>query len=495
VLPWVGVWAVLLALHCCIPAVTWDETWFAQVTERVAHQGAVPYRDVFFTATPLSMYIGVAASALIGTQLLVLRAIAAAYAVVAAAAGWSVAGRLGLGRVGQISLTAALLGLGSGLGSPPSHYTALAIAGAAVVFDLAIAIALAPTDSETRRLAMAAAAAVAVTFGAKQNIGVYIAPMPVVALLTRRPRPADLAGTLGRAAAIGATVVGFVLAPVVLTGGVSAFVDQAVASPGDFSPGAIPWSDGLDVLGHDVTHITDPGRWPAIVQGSAFVLPAVAVILLLLAFFGGAYRDRQIAVLALLGGAAISAHALPRSDGTHVVAASVGSMLAIGVAASLLRTRVAFPPVRLMFASLGGVAFVVLAAGAMSQVYVGNRNLPHARGLGVPLRPGELDAIAKVRDATGGTVFVYSPDASHIYLYGGLRNPTPYDFPIRTALGRSGEADLAAAVRAGRLPLCLGFSYGPPMAPVELDDAVRESLTPVLDAQPVCVLEVPISGQ
>jgi hypothetical protein len=178
-----------------------------------------------------------------------------------------------------------------------------------------------------------------------------------------------------------------------------------------------------------------------------------------------------------------------------VAAASVGSILAIGVAASLLRTRVAFPAARLVFASFGCAAFVALAANAVSQAGIGTRNVPHARGLGVPLRPGELEAMAKVRDATGGTVFVYSPDASHVYLYGDIRNPTLYDFPIRTALSVHGEADLASAVRAGKLPVCLGFSYGPPLAPVELDNAVSESLKPVLDAQPVCVLEVPISGQ
>jgi hypothetical protein len=230
------------------------------------------------------------------------------------------------------------------------------------------------------------------------------------------------------------------------------------------------------------------------VRGAAFVLPLVAVGLLILAFALGDRRARVLSLIALLGGAAMTAHAIPRADETHVVAGSVGSIFAIGIAAGLLRQRVTARSVRLAIASVGGIAFVVLAAGAVSQLRLGDRGVAHAKGIGVPLGPGELDALARLRDATNGTVFVFSPDAAHVYLYGGLQNPTPYDFPIRTAFGGQGERDVAEAVRAGHLSVCVGFSYGPPLAPTEIDAAIAETRVPIGDYRPVCILQAPVAS-
>ncbi|MEY2448726.1 MAG: hypothetical protein QOH79_2202 [Acidimicrobiaceae bacterium] len=487
--PWIGAWALIFALHTCVPSVTWDEAWFARVTQRIAHEGAVPYRDVFYIATPLSLWIGVVCSWLFGAQLLVLRAVAAVYAVATAGAGWSVTGRLGLGRLGRFAVVAALLGLGSGLGWPPAHYTALAIAFAAWTFDRAVAIVQANTDDDVRREFVVAAALVALTVCSKQTLGLYVAPMPIVAVLTRRPALGECLRLLRRGALVGVSIGAAVMAPVVVTGGLGQFVDQTVLAQGEYvEVSGIPWSDGVNQFGRDFSHVLDVGRWPFIVQGFAFVIPVVAVAVVAAAFVLGDRRGRVTASLAMIAAVAITANAFPRADGTHVIAGSVGSILAIGACAAGLRPRVPWSAVRYAVATLGLVVLPVLAVNAGSQAGIGERGLPHARGVGVPLRAGERDAMSTLRGVTNGEVFVLSPDASRIYLFGGIRNPTRYDFPLRGAFGVDGERDLIAAVRAGSLPVCVGFSYGPPLAPADLDAAVASSLVPRRDVEPVCVL-------
>jgi hypothetical protein len=47
--------------------------------------------------------------------------------------------------------------------------------------------------------------------------------------------------------------------------------------------------------------------------------------------------------------------------------------------------------------------------------------------------------LVALRSRTGGKVFIVTAEASFYYLAGGLRNPTPFDFPARTDFGASGE--------------------------------------------------------
>jgi hypothetical protein len=83
--------------------------------------------------------------------------------------------------------------------------------------------------------------------------------------------------------------------------------------------------------------------------------------------------------------------------------------------------------------------------------------LPHLRG--VPIAPRdhallEADVAALgTLVAAGAPAWLISHRAGLYYLLAGIRNPTPYDYPLITALGRTGQAGMIAALDRGAIPL------------------------------------------
>jgi hypothetical protein len=80
-----------------------------------------------------------------------------------------------------------------------------------------------------------------------------------------------------------------------------------------------------------------------------------------------------------------------------------------------------------------------------------------------------LASAARLKSAAaGGPLFVIGPRAGFLYLASGLRNPTPFDFPAMTSVGRNGTARLIAQLGDGELPqVCVGhdraglYYFGP----------------------------------
>jgi hypothetical protein len=91
--------------------------------------------------------------------------------------------------------------------------------------------------------------------------------------------------------------------------------------------------------------------------------------------------------------------------------------------------------------------------------------VPVARGV---LLPKGLDDQMKATGARlaveseAGTLYLATPEAGFYYLVAGIENPTPYDYPLATALGRDGEDELIEAVTSGRLEtVCMRLAgYG-----------------------------------
>jgi hypothetical protein len=89
----------------------------------------------------------------------------------------------------------------------------------------------------------------------------------------------------------------------------------------------------------------------------------------------------------------------------------------------------------------------------------------------------------RLRSLTGGSVFIIRGDASYYYLAGGLRNPTPFDFPVLSDFGSSGEEGVIDSIEAHRIHfVCVPASDGhPPLSgpdfrPLALEHAVRRDM-------------------
>jgi hypothetical protein len=109
--------------------------------------------------------------------------------------------------------------------------------------------------------------------------------------------------------------------------------------------------------------------------------------------------------------------------------------------------------------------------------------VPHTNGILItPTRERRMRATARAlaRAAEGRTLLLATADAGFYYLIADLQNPSPFDFPLATAMGTSGETELAAAVRAGEFDVvCLGFGRGDAsLVPRELVQAIRETMRP-----------------
>ena len=82
--------------------------------------------------------------------------------------------------------------------------------------------------------------------------------------------------------------------------------------------------------------------------------------------------------------------------------------------------------------------------------------------------------------------FLAMREAGFYYLLSDVRNPTPYDFPLATAFGRTGQEELVARIRRGEIAaVCLGFSRGGDLTPRPVVDAVRTTMKPGLP-MPLC---------
>jgi hypothetical protein len=84
--------------------------------------------------------------------------------------------------------------------------------------------------------------------------------------------------------------------------------------------------------------------------------------------------------------------------------------------------------------------------------------------------------LAALWASTGGNVFIVNARAAFYYLAGGLRNPTPFDFPARTDFGAAGESGVARRLRqAGVRWVCLRSvsARNSSVSPVDLERQLR----------------------
>jgi 4-amino-4-deoxy-L-arabinose transferase-like glycosyltransferase len=465
---------------------THDEAWFLQVVAR-ASDGDVLYRDVFFGSTPLSVYLTLPLVALFGTQIVWVKALTvASFAAALVLVVW-IARRLGAGTTASVLLGTGVLALAR------PWETALYQPLATVLVLACLAATVAWLEQRGDRLVVVAGAAAGLCFASKQNVGLYALAALLGAIVIggagRRIRAALLALGGFLACAL------LPLVPVTLTGGLDAFADYGLTNKGRYVELAhVSYLDGLRAR---LDVVRDPGGFPG-PDALGAVLPAYDVLLygiapaVLLGLAAawlraeGAER-RRVGVVGLFVLAA-SAAVHPRADAVHLRFVApvmlLGGWYAIHVLSQGLSRRWRRLGAIAAAAVLAPAALVLAALPALRIAAGGARfsEVPHTRG--VLIDPGRqermlLTAQTIARESAGGTTFILAPDAGFYYLVSGVENPTPYDYPLATAFGRTGQADVAAMIENGELDVvCLGLRRRDDLAPRLVVRAVRRTMEP-----------------
>lgn len=470
-----------------------DEAWFLQVAHRVA-SGEVLYRDVFFGATPLSVYVTAAGVRLFGTEILVVKAVLALCFALTVLLAWQVDRQLGA-RGFPLLPVLALLVYGRPEGGAAAPYTALATLLFMACFSATLWWLQAEQAQPGGRRAAASAVPLAVaglaaglSFASKQNLGLYA--LAALALTV-------MAGSAGvRAAAARGLLAGgtflaaglLPLASVWLSGAVGEFVEYGFASRGIYLAHArISYLDGLTRLAQLAVAPWSWGALKEIYELQRFVLPPAAGAVLAAAWLRAGPRECTTAATVLLFVGAGFLGVFPRADSAHLIPAM--PQLVVGLAYGLRRLwpDAAAPWKRLAGAGLLawlGLGLAVLLIQPVVRAASGSSRIsavPHFRG---PLisasRQAEILAHARaLDDAAGAGTFLLMPEAGLYYLITGLKNPTPFDYPYVTAFGRRGQQQTMAAIATGRIrTVCLAASGPPPLRPVDLERYVQEQMEP-----------------
>jgi hypothetical protein len=435
-----------------------DETWFLYVMHRIT-SGSALYRDVWYPAFPLAAWVGAVFTQLLGSEVLVLKAVTTLCFTATFLAVAVTARRFGAKPLHLALILAAMLGFAPpGYVGPGSLYSPLSFALLAATL-AAVVTWLDSEDAEGRRapfMLMLAACSAGLSFSAKQNIGVYAAvALAAVVILAEPRKPRRVAALLARAAGVFAATVGITLIPVVVSGNLPALLSDTLTTQGTYVRyAAIGYLAGLQSVYRYA--MLSPSFWSVggLLRIATYAAPLAALPLLVLAW--ARQRDVRYGAVFAFTLAAI-AGIFPRADSGHVAAALPFVLLALTVAWCAPRARLA-PALRTAGAALA--VALVLARLAFAVAELPHRyatdplvfgTAPHFVGAAFTsseLQGLEVSAEAVRTESGSGGVFIVSPRAGYLYLATGLEDPTRYDFPNTSALPTTAEDALVAELRS-----------------------------------------------
>jgi hypothetical protein len=442
--------------------------------------GQALYRDVFYGATPLAVQVTVLAARAGGVTVGTLEAVLAGLFALTCLTCLRLAAQLGAGVRGQAVLLLALGAL-----APPiafSPYNQLAV----LLLLAALSLALTHAATERRDWLLASAAAAGLAFASKQNLGLLALAVPAAALASGPGRRSARAW-LGLALAFSSAALAPLL-PVALSGGLPRLVEYGFLGKGGYvGSGSFDYFADLASL-PGVTG-AGGGALGRVVWGLASLLPPLALAGLAWRAWRArtaAERRRCLLVLAALGAALLNL--FPQADRTHLVCGLPAVLAALVPVASGTGSRPAIPAA---FAAAGLASLTVLfwtgtAVPRLAGPGYVSSGLPHLAP--ARLTPSEEDSLfaasARLREAAaeGGPVFFLSPRAGFLYLVTDLPDPTPFDIPLATSMGRGGEEEVIEEIRAGRVrQVCLDPDTGGRLEPSRLAAYVRLRMRPAGD--------------
>jgi hypothetical protein len=511
-----------------------DEAWFLQVASRVA-RGEVLYRDIFYGAGPLAVYATLPFIRVIGVEVVAVKLVVAISYTLSLLFGLRILRYLKARRRARLSFIGLNLLL-----APPSAVTPYqTLANAFLMATFATTVEAYPISEKPGRFYKVAALIgiwSGLCFVTKQNIGVYgfAAAWTSLALscfLIADVRPSGNPTALsieredgahiraGRSRALDcrsarrdisrptflrafgpslillALTTALALVPTLLSGGWSKFLEYGFINKTTYLRTGVPYaSELLQAIGA-VRSPHPPGpsfQSPRLalemifraVQLSSFLLPLLIVPIWPL---GWRRSDRRYWVVFGCFMAAALAGLYPRADYRHMLnavpALLVGTVWAWeGWTGPRSAWRHKFDN---LIASAVAASLSLAIALPLFQLVKGYRvlsQLPHFRG---PLIEPALQAHLQWETAflrrlgTGERLLLLTPHAGFFYLTTGLRNLTPYDYPLVTAFGLHGEEMIIEAIERGDIEVVCAQLQIDEMRAAKIEDYVVRNLEPV----------------
>lgn len=432
-----------------------DEGWALQVAHRFA-TGEVPYRDFYFPATPVAIWLSGGIVRLVASEFWVLRGLVLVCFAVLVVLSLATARRLDIPIAGRVAIAAGLVAFTPpGLSGPGLIYNPVA-QPLLVASLLATLVWLEHRDAQPLRYAALIGLVGAVLAATKQNLGVYVLAAAICVMAYASWRGGSLrraAWPMAAAAGVFTAATALLLSPIVLTGAWQGFMDRAYVLKATtyLRGGSIGYGTGLRELWYrlwwfrsfdDLVRLTSLFAWVLAPAAGATSVAAWA-------------RTRSptsaaVALFTLVG----VASAYPRWD-VHHFAIGAPMMLLGLVYAAVLLTR---PETREHTAKILAESMLALAAVALASVVLGSvagsrvpLGLPHFAQARVTVE--QRDSIVAAREDlvnhAEGATFVLSPRAGLLYLTTNRYNPLPNDYPHPTSATDTDAQRLRDGLRSG----------------------------------------------
>ncbi len=290
--------------------------------------------------------------------------------------------------------------------------------------------------------------------------------------------------------------VALILLPVWLTGGVPRLIDYGVLGMQSYMRASvIPYQAQLELLVHLIAEPRPWGRAAPITWQLAFLLPFPTFALLAWLWWRSSHDKRRLITILLLFVGAAFAGVFPRVDIGHILPAAPFFVVALVWSCYQVIseckggwtqvTRAVFLLGSATFIVSGLIAHILWLLPRAGTVYREPCTLPHFRGVFMyPEYVEEVHSQAeRLKQYTGGQpTFISGASAAFYYLLTGMKNPTPYDFPLAGAFGRNGQAEIIEDIRRGHIQyVCMSPLGDDELAPVQLERYVLERMEPVCD--------------
>ena len=469
---------VLLGLYVFLDVVNgidmWDECWFLQVVHRVT-SGDVLYRDVFFGATPLPVYLTALFTSLFGSEVLVLKTVMALIYISIVFVSGRILCQVSSTKGFPIFFAVALLAL-----SPPwmngVPYSPLANLFFLVCFSAALSWMgnEIRTDkavsgrSIVRRSTIALAIggiAAGLSFASKQNIGFYALIALLFAVIIGLWGKRKIWGKL--LVAIAVVLVSFCLMsavsllPVGLSGGWVKFLDYGFMNrPTYLQFAGISYFEGIKILKYLVSSTNSIEGLIILFTYTLFLWPFLVLAALLITLTWKPGEKRLTAVMAIFVAIGFLG-VFPRADLPHLAYAVPELLICLIYCWRRLKPSQvnwwvkAIQGVVVLWIGIGMILMFTLSIAKIKSPRYVVSTLPHFRNVLIEdrlINEIKISASALSEAARRGEQpFLISPRAGLFYLVSGTKNPTPFDYPLVTAFGRNGEADVISGIARGSL--------------------------------------------
>jgi dolichyl-phosphate-mannose-protein mannosyltransferase len=491
----VALFAVTFGLLLGRPVGHADEAWFLWVLTRLSH-GQTLYRDVYFVSTPVPAWVGLAAVRLFGSQILVTRALTALCFSASTWLGWVAARRCGVGFRGRLLLALAFFVYASPLTNFASFYSSLA-----VLFALGSLVLLLRWIDEhpvaeirARRDLLGAGTLAGLSFASKPNIGlVVVGATAVIVVVTKvRAEPQSWGRDLARVMVPFAAVSAVTVLVVLVNGAWSGFTADVFAGKAHyldvFTGGYLP---GLRHVERALPFFGPPAAaYANRIWYTASLVPILAAftVIAALATTSGSRRVKAAALasFAAVGGIGL----IPRGGPQHLAETAplflvviAGAVALLAPAFSAMRLRRALAVGIAAWLAVATVAIVARTIEPLGQPSESLTGLPHVVGAAVAAHTirGVRIVGTGARRAHATNLFIIRPDASYYYLTAQLTDPTPFDFPGISDLGRDDQDGVIHLLGTGSArwvcvaPRARRGAYVSPTRPVRLEAFVRRT--------------------